>query len=53
MKSLKFSPEIIDQIKAGEITNTWRLFDDKQLEIGDDIQLINSQTGAVFGYGLV
>jgi len=53
MKSLKFSPEIIDRIKAGEIINTWRLFDDKQLEIGDDIQLINSQTGMIFGYGLI
>jgi ribonuclease HI len=50
MKPLKFSPLSVPKIESGEITKTWRLFDDKQLEVGDTLQCVNSETGQTFGY---
>lgn len=41
MKTLKFRPELIELIRKGEKTVTWRLLDDKDLRIGDDIQIID------------
>ena len=53
MKPLKFSPGSIPKIESGELTKTWRLFDDKQLEVGDVLQCLNSDTGQVFGYATI
>ena len=36
-------------ILSGEKNATWRLFDDKDLQKGDEIGLINWDTGKVFG----
>lgn len=49
MKSLKFRSHLADQILDGTKTVTWRLFDDKDLKIGDEIELIRWETGEVFG----
>ena len=38
--SLKFSPELVDLVLSGEKTATWRLFDDKNLKVGDVVTLI-------------
>jgi hypothetical protein len=40
MKSLKFSPELVPLVKNGSKTTTWRLFDDKNLEVGEVVELI-------------
>jgi hypothetical protein len=51
MKTLKFTPDLCQQIFAGTKTSTWRLFDDKDLKVGDAIQFINKATGESFGVG--
>jgi ribonuclease HI len=53
MKTLKFTADQIPQIIAGVQTTTWRIDDEKQLDVGDEIQFINSQSGASFGYGRI
>lgn len=49
MKSLKFAPELVPLVLSGQKTATWRLFDDKNLQSDDDIELINKETGVSFG----
>ncbi len=44
MKTLKFAPELIPLIMSGEKTTTWRLWDDKSLQVGDQISFLNSLT---------
>lgn len=39
MKTLKFASNLVPLILSGEKTSTWRLFDDKNLSIGDEIIL--------------
>ena len=51
MKTLKFAPHLCRQILAGTKTTTWRLYDDKNLQAGDEIEFINKETGATFGNG--
>lgn len=40
MKTLKFSPELVKLVQNGTKTTTWRLFDDKNIQVGDEITLI-------------
>ena len=49
MKTLKFKAHLCDKILDGSKTSTWRLFDDKNLQKGDDLELINKDTGETFG----
>lgn len=55
MKSLKFDHDQAERIKAGEITSTWRLLDEKNLSVNDDVRLIDKvdparpETWRVFG----
>lgn len=49
MKSLKFKPHLVQQILDGSKRSTWRLFDDKDLTVGDELTFINSETGEEFG----
>lgn len=53
MKSLKFTSEQIPLIINGERKATWRLNDDKQLDIGDTLEFINSENGQTFGYATI
>jgi hypothetical protein len=48
MKTLKFKAEYVPLIVNGEMTTTWRLFDDKDLHAGDVIAFINKETGENF-----
>jgi len=43
MKTLKFDEKLVPLILSGEKTNTWRLFDDKNLKNDDEIIFINKQ----------
>jgi hypothetical protein len=47
-KTLKFREYLIDHILNGEKKSTWRLFDDKDLKVGDKISLKNWKTGIEF-----
>ena len=49
MKTLKFAPNLVDKILSGQKTSTWRLFDDKDLQKGDELIFINKETGKEFG----
>lgn len=41
MKTLKFRHNLIEEILSGRKTATWRLFDDKDLRVGDKIELLD------------
>ena len=49
MKTLKFMPSLVVKILAGDKWSTWRLFDDKNLQAGDEVVFINKDTGDQFG----
>lgn len=44
MESLKFQPNLIKEILEGRKTTTWRLFDDKDLQVGDKLEFLNLET---------
>ena len=48
MKTLKFAPPLAKMILEGNKTTTWRLFDDKDLQPGDKLNLQNCETGEDF-----
>jgi ribonuclease HI len=59
MKTLKFDHKFAQQILNREKTSTWRLFDDKDLSVNDDIKVVdkvdpsNSDTWRVIGVAKV
>jgi hypothetical protein len=53
IKTIKFSKELVPLVISGEKTSTWRLFDDKDLGVGDDLEFINKETGEVFGHASI
>jgi len=53
MKTLKFTPQLVQKILSGEKTSTWRLFDDKDLKNGDGLAFINKETGEQFGLATI
>jgi len=53
MKTLKFRPALAQLILEGKKTTTWRLFDDKDLQAGDEIEFLNWETKEVFGYAAI
>jgi len=59
MKTLKFNHDLAQLIIGGQKTSTWRLFDDKDLSVDDDIKIIDkvdansSETWQVIGQGKV
>ncbi len=48
MKTLKFRHYLAEEIIAGRKTITWRLFDDKDLKVGDKIELLYWETKEIF-----
>ena len=48
MKKLKFSKNLVPLILSGEKTTTWRFFDDKDLQVNDELVLVNKETGEEF-----
>lgn len=48
MKTLKFHQHLAREILEGRKTATWRLFDDKDLTIGDGLDLIEWESGKKF-----
>jgi ribonuclease HI len=59
MKTLKFNHKDAELVIAGEKTSTWRLYDDKDLSVDDEIKFIDkvdpkdSKTWQVIGEALV
>ena len=48
MKTLKFRKELSKLILVGKKNTTWRLFDDKNLAVGDEVDFVVSETGEAF-----
>jgi len=48
MKTLKFAADLVLLITSGSKTATWRLFDDKDLQVGDELIFINQASGQEF-----
>ncbi len=48
MKRLKFLNKFKEPILSGEKTTTWRLFDDKNLSVGDKLVFVVAETGEEF-----
>ena len=44
MKTLKFIEKLSKLILSGEKTTTWRLFDDKDLQVGDEVSFLVKET---------
>ncbi len=53
MKTLKFAPDLVLKILAGEKTSTWRLFDDKDLIKGNELLFLNKETSEPFGTAVI
>lgn len=53
MKTLKFKPHLMPLVLSGEKDSTWRLFDDKDLQEGDELQFVNSETDEMFGTAII
>lgn len=53
MKTLKFRSHSVNLILSHQKTTTWRLFDDKNLQAGDEFRLINKDTGEIFGQAVI
>lgn len=41
-KKLKFAEDLIPLILSGQKTTTWRFFDDKNLQVGDDLMCLDT-----------
>jgi len=50
MKRLKFTENQIQPILDRKIFRTWRLEDDKDLSLGDRIELVNTKNGSTFAW---
>ena len=48
MKTLKFKDYLVPKILDGSKIITWRLFDDKNLQVKDKLIFVNSDTGKEF-----
>lgn len=48
IKTLKFRDQLAKLIVAGQKKSTWRLFDDKDLAVGDVLNFINFDSGEIF-----
>jgi hypothetical protein len=53
MKIIKFNKNLVELILKGEKTSTWRLFDDKDLQVGDELILVNKDTGEEFAQAVI
>ena len=47
-KTIKFRDFLVELVQKGDKDSTWRLFDDKDLQKGDEVDLINWNTGEKF-----
>ena len=52
-KTIKFRPNLAELVMAGKKDLTWRLFDDKDLSQGDEVDLINWETKMKFAGAII
>ena len=52
-KIIKFTTDSIPSILSGVKYSTWRLFDDKDIKVGDELFLVNRGNGVEFAQAVV
>jgi hypothetical protein len=52
-KTIKFRDNLAKLVLVGEKDLTWRLFDDKNLSMGDEVDLFNWNTHEKFGEAVI
>ena len=53
MKTIKFEHKLVGKILSGDKTSTWRLFDDKDLQVGDNLTFIEKESGKEFAHAII
>lgn len=53
MKSLKFRSHLVPKVLSGEKYVTWRLFDDKDIQVGDEVELLEFVTNRHFADAII
>jgi hypothetical protein len=53
IKTLKFVSKLVPLVLLGEKDSTWRLFDDKDLKVDDNLFLIEKESGKKFGEAVI
>ncbi len=53
MKALKFKHDFVKEILEGRKTTTWRLFDDKNLTAGDELELVDRDSNDIFAKAVI
>ena len=53
MKTIKFASDLVPLILSGQKTATWRFGDDKNIQVGDDLEFRDAKSGEVFGHAKV
>ena len=53
MKKLRFAPHLVPLVLKGSKTTTWRLFDDKDLQVNDIFEMLHSETQEKFATGKI
>ncbi|MEI7777748.1 MAG: ASCH domain-containing protein [bacterium] len=53
MKTVKFASDLAPLILSGQKTATWRFGDDKNIQVGDDLEFRDRTSGEVFGHAKV
>ncbi len=48
MNTLKFADNLVPLILSGEKTCTWRMFNEKDIHVGDEFSFMNKATGKEF-----
>jgi len=51
IKALKFAKDLVPLVLSGEKTSTWRLWDDKDIQAGDMVELVGRPDLRVFAKG--
>ncbi|MEK7174673.1 MAG: ASCH domain-containing protein [Patescibacteria group bacterium] len=53
MKTLKFKAHLVAPIILGEKVSTWRIFDDKNLAVGDELSFVEAGTTKEFARAVI
>ena len=53
MKALKFKHDFVKEILEYRKTTTWRLFDDKNLMAGDELELVDRDSNETFANAVI
>lgn len=53
MKTLKFHPDLVDLILDGSKSTTWRLWDDKNISVGDEVSFTDSLENKQFTQAII